>query len=320
MNTDCFDPLKFILAFFVVAIHTGINQEYPFMLYFTGLAVPMFFVMSGFLVGNRINGMTKKEADGYLAKNFARNGKMYVKWSLIYLPLTIYGFATGEESLPIRLHSVVRGWLFVGENYMSWPLWYLLALVVAILLIRYSYRVLSIEMTFVVSIVLYVIGCFIEKELNSPTCSSPIVVSFLKYYHLLFKNTRNGIFVGMFLVTSGIMMHKYYSLLENRKRMTTLLTLILLALHLCDVPYTSIMLVPCALFSLMQAKYNLQHGYLMRKLSTLIYFTHMYVVFSLGILFPSFSPLILFMYACVGSLVFSCLIFLARKRKSFDRL
>ena len=45
-----FDVLKFILAFFVIAIHCGLKNYNYSAFKITELAVPSFFIMSGYLL------------------------------------------------------------------------------------------------------------------------------------------------------------------------------------------------------------------------------------------------------------------------------
>lgn len=56
-------------------------------------------------------------------------------WSAIYLPLTISGWIIEGGLDPTYLILCLRNFVFVGENFYSWTLWYLNGLVFALLLI-----------------------------------------------------------------------------------------------------------------------------------------------------------------------------------------
>jgi len=96
------DFVKFIFAFFVVAIHTKplINAENPIMLSlyetFLGLAVPFFFIASGFLITENQRTMPQSVLAERVRKHLVKLIKFYLIWSAIYLPLAIYGYHAVE--------------------------------------------------------------------------------------------------------------------------------------------------------------------------------------------------------------------------------
>ena len=54
------------------------------------------------------------------------NLRLYLKWTVIYLPITIVHFVTTDASVLKALGSFLYGVVIFGQNYNSWPLWYLL--------------------------------------------------------------------------------------------------------------------------------------------------------------------------------------------------
>lgn len=97
MEYNCIDLLKLIMAFFVIAIHSGLSNITSgickdILNDIFALAVPYFFITSGFLLFrktdiNNWGSNDKKRLLRYLVKIL----KLYGAWTLIYLPLTIYG-------------------------------------------------------------------------------------------------------------------------------------------------------------------------------------------------------------------------------------
>ena len=84
-----------------------------------------------------------------------------------------------------------RNLVFVGENYLSWPLWYLLALVwdgVIIYLMRWLK--LPVWGMFLVGLALY-----LSAEIFD--------IHSIPYYTKLFQRTGNGLFFGLAFVTFG---------------------------------------------------------------------------------------------------------------------
>ena len=118
------DCLRFPMAVLVVIIHTttwglcGLTQ----------VAVPFFFMASGFFLFLKMPGERDGNTERF-RKWTLRALKMYLAWTAVYLPFTIFGFV--QDSLTLRQCTLVftRNLFFIGENYMSWPLWYLLGLV-----------------------------------------------------------------------------------------------------------------------------------------------------------------------------------------------
>lgn len=92
------DLMKFVMAVVVIAIH--IRPEVSFSnhsvkIIFEGiysLAVPFFFMASGFLLFRKARIPLEDVGKARILSYLKRMLKLYVVWTLIYLPLTIYGF------------------------------------------------------------------------------------------------------------------------------------------------------------------------------------------------------------------------------------
>lgn len=86
--------------------------------------------------------------------------KLYLIWTLIYLPLSIYG------SIYVYHYSIVKGLLkyllnilLVGENYNSWILWYLLSALYALLLFGFLLKNnLSLKTSVIIGFCIYLSG------------------------------------------------------------------------------------------------------------------------------------------------------------------
>lgn len=128
------DLLKFIMAVCVVAIHTqplySIQSIVVQRLFdtITSLAVPYFFSVSGFLLFSKIdaNILSRKSME-VCKKYLSRVLSLYVIWNIIYLPITIFGFKENNMSFARYVLDCIRGFLFIGQQFYSWQLWYLLS-------------------------------------------------------------------------------------------------------------------------------------------------------------------------------------------------
>lgn len=128
------DLLKFTMAVCVVAIHTqplyGIQSVAVQRLFdtITSLAVPYFFSVSGFLLFSKIDADISSEKNMEVCKKYlSRVLSLYVIWNIIYLPITIFGFKENNMSFARYVLDCIRGFLFIGQQFYSWQLWYLLS-------------------------------------------------------------------------------------------------------------------------------------------------------------------------------------------------
>ena len=122
---------RFVMALGVVLIHLEAmfyTDGYygAFLDWFIRLAVPFFFMASGYLVLRRMEtgAVCVKE---YLGAKALRFLKLYLVWSAIYLPLGIYMFATSAhpDGVLIDLRRMLTAWLFIGQLPNAWMLWFL---------------------------------------------------------------------------------------------------------------------------------------------------------------------------------------------------
>lgn len=178
--------MKFIMAYFVVAIHT---TDWSLM-GLLEIAVPYFFIASGFFLFRKLGG--SREEDLLVIRRWTfRVLKLYLVWTAVYLPFTVVGFLRDGLTLETSLMVFLRNFLFVGENYLSWPLWYLLALIWDGVLIYFMrWLRMPVWSMFLVGLVLY-----LSAEIFD--------IQSIPYYVKLFQRTGNGLFFGLAFVTSG---------------------------------------------------------------------------------------------------------------------
>ena len=60
-------------------------------------------------------------------KYLSRVLSLYVIWNIIYLPITIFGFKENNMSFARYVLDCIIGFLFIGQQFYSWQLWYLLS-------------------------------------------------------------------------------------------------------------------------------------------------------------------------------------------------
>lgn len=213
-NTDnniqhnyCIDLFKLIMAVFVVAIHSQLSLSMGAVFgrvldFIFSLAVPYFFIVSGYFLFRKIDlrALKLSECKDRISLYLKRIMKMYVIWTLIYLPLTIYGEISYGTNLAKAIVKLTRNFILIGENFYSWQLWYLLGLIFAVLII---YILLRLKMCYkyilLLSVSVFAVGIVLDLL-------SGLDFKVISAYYELFKTTRNGIFYGFFYVSLGMYM------------------------------------------------------------------------------------------------------------------
>ena len=208
-NYKLIDLLKFICAFLVIGIHTrpfqvSSNLLDKFFYYdISNYAVPFFYACTRYFL------IVKSSEENLHAKLILRCKKIlriYLTWSVIYLSLTISGWVIEGSQNPTYLILCLRNFVFVGDNFYSWTLWYLNGLIFALLLIDILLRKFSVKQIANIGAFVYLIGIGLTM-LNGHLESLPL---FLKkpidLYFSIFVTTRNGLFQSFVFVVLGMLM------------------------------------------------------------------------------------------------------------------
>lgn len=208
------DVAKLIMALLVVEIHVkpmwdlGSDGLNALMTAIDGVAVPFFFIASGFLCFRGVDPADFSDASSASARRVRATASkllgLYLMWTAVFLPVTLLGFSIGGDPLPSALFRFVRGVLLVGENYFSWPLWYLLASAVAFALV---YALLRAGMKpgaiLAVAAAVTLAGAAMQRAYGAdavPVALQPLV----DFYFHWFVTVRNGLFEGFFYVALGL--------------------------------------------------------------------------------------------------------------------
>ena len=209
------DVMKYIMAFCVIAIHTtplkGIDNNIIYILYevAVSIAVPFFFLSTGYLIGRKIQ--NKKEFDDVLVERQQKKViRYYVIWTIVYLPLTILGFYKAGDGFVKSFVQFIRNVFFQGENYYSWPLWYLLSAVYGLtilkLLVESQKETKKFNFYSIIIIFLCVFMHFATDYIVNLNTTNNVVVTFSL---LVEKTIRKGrIFSGVYYILLGNLIAK----------------------------------------------------------------------------------------------------------------
>ena len=133
--------MKLLAALLVVAIHSELVVDIEnlflrsLLLTAESCAVPVFFCITGYFL------QEKAQAEGMrkvCKKWLCKYVRLYIMLSLAYLPLTFYGMYVDFEkngNLVKVLLKLIKNYLLVGEQFYSWPLWYLLSVILGLALL-----------------------------------------------------------------------------------------------------------------------------------------------------------------------------------------
>ena len=286
---EAIDAAKFILAFFVVAIHTHplencgislINNVYNFVVI---CAVPIFFMSSGYLLMNKIVSTSSGGADttnDVLKKYLKKITFLYVIWTAIYLPVTIYHYVAEKFTCKESVIDFVKGFVFVGEHYNSWILWYLLATIYAILFVLALRKLhFNIKTICIAGFVVFVLSCLINAFVGYSGALPESALIVRKIISHTFVNGR--VFRGFLYVPLGMM----FNTKAVNTRAAALLTAFGFALGIAgEYTFEIVSEIAVAFFAagvfllLINVRLKPSNSYFkLRKMSTVIYFIHLYI-------------------------------------------
>lgn len=204
------DVVKFILAVFVAMRHiiqvfftTDSRAHLLIGSWLSNLAVPAFFVISGFFLFRKVEAdrPDRQVIAGYCKRTLL----LYVVWSVLYLPIDWYNWANGESSVREGVLSYLQSFFFSSSIVQ---LWYLPALTVAAFLVWFCYtRGIRIWQILTVTGILFLMGWvgdnwYLNEQLP------PRIYQLLQLYIHYFLTMRNGIFYGTFYVALGLLFAK----------------------------------------------------------------------------------------------------------------
>lgn len=216
-NHNGIDLFKFIMALAVVAIHVipHINLSGTFgftaVTYLIDCAVPFFFMAAGFLLGEKMMRILDNKGKCKIALTYAlKMTKMYLLWSVIYLPINIIYYVKNRMQPGYCVWDYVRRLLFVGDNYNSYILWYLLSSIYGALIIALMIKKNIKERTWIavsLGLISLSLGLTFISEYSDANGFYGAVTQVLSY------TTSNGrVFMGAGIISLGI----YFTTKKNK--------------------------------------------------------------------------------------------------------
>lgn len=302
------DIAKYVASLLVVCVHTypllGVSEVLNTYLIqcIARLAVPFFFATAGYFFFKKYTGDPDTDKDT-LQNYLFRLGKLYIVWSIIYLPYTIYDYVSAGSGFSAVL-SYIRDFFFAGSYY---HLWYFPALIIAIVLVFYSYQKKGLEFTIRAALIAYGVGYLIN--IFGPVWETIPGISFLyNLYIRIFTTARNGFFFGPIFVTMGLLMARTKRLPKRTLMIGFIISMVLLVIEVTVYRLTGVLQdLSCMFLCLIPAVYCLV-GWLLRvnipykpihlelrQDSTLIYTSHILFAKPLWTLLPDANIVVYFL-------------------------
>ncbi|MBR0278261.1 MAG: acyltransferase [Clostridia bacterium] len=208
------DLTKFLCAILVVMIHVKPLGNAPskslldyvnfgIQNYIARIAVPFFFVSSGFLLYRKSSYI--HFSIGFSKKYILHMFRLYFIWTLIYFPLAFRGFFNDEKGFLHACLAYLRNIVFTG-SYMQ--LWYFPALIFSVCLISFLlFKGVNPRVIVIIAFMFYIIGLFAQSwyGLIVPLKENiPELWNALRLTKKIIVTTRNGLFDAFFFVSMGM--------------------------------------------------------------------------------------------------------------------
>lgn len=287
-NYNAIDIVKLLMALFVVAIHVHPEEcldnfdlkDIIRNLY--SLAVPFFFTASGLFLWNKLKNKSRDVCLMLLRRWLKRITRLYILWTIIYLPYTIYGLVLEDNSIGKSFLIFIRNVLLVGENYLSWPLWYLLAMIVAGCIIYLAKMCKFTDIYILYGSLLFILVGFLIENYHWDA------------YFSLFKTTRNGLFYGFPYMMIGVFLSSFSIVGSNYVKI--FLLILGLSLQMNKIEIGRFLTIYAIYSIILSSNWDKWDGVCetFRITSTVFYFVHMLWVGLFIIFSPTISPLNLF--------------------------
>lgn len=296
-NLDSADVLKYVLSILIVATHTSFLAGYITPL--VRLAVPAFFMISGYFFFTKINSCDSRQSKtAYLKKSVKHNLKLYAFWFAVLLPLTLYIRQYHTMGLWGGLSHLVRDFLF-GSTFQS--SWYIVALITGFVIVLFlSYRLPQWALV-VIGVICY-IPSLLSSNYEFLIYSSDTLQTLgnsLSYVFLL--PCRNFSVSILYIAIGKYLAEKNYEGKTKRYTVTFLLAFAALLFEYAVLKISGVRIedtdcyiaLPFAAYYLCKVFLTLditcKGAFTLRKISTVSYVAHMAVFMIVGKLFKIFG-------------------------------
>ena len=333
-NYDIFDLIKFILSIFIVSLHSGLVPD--ILIPVVRTAVPLFFIISSYLLFSKKENMTEMKRGGVTLHRFIiRNLKLYFFWTVVLLPFTvafdIYTDLTSEIKYSV-VEIIING--VQRLLFTAFPAsWYIIASVIAAIVLYWIPKKHN-NLILIFSFALYLICC-VSSNYYYLFGADSAVIKFDSIFTLVFYLPPYISFLVAFIWMGigKVCAESELAITPAVRRVGIVVSATMLYLeHFVTRIFSLfrendcyIMLVPLCFFIFLELKsadnFKIRNAIILRNMSTIIYCLHKTVIaICSGILkyiIHFRSAVIVFALTILVCLVGCCVIFKLEQKKWF---
>jgi len=197
------DLFKLFAAVLIVFRHTY-NGDWAFWgdwikQALTTACVPFFFLCSGFFLRKGMEQSLQSGGEAAESQWFRhyiwRLAKMYIAWSVLTFPVAVMIVNRGHPAYGVGMKLLYHIRLFLLTGSIG-VYWYLLALIICAIGIRWCCKRNMLRLLIPVSFLLFLLGCAYDSPLNRDQLPFRIL-------HIVFGSERNFLTAGLFYVLLG---------------------------------------------------------------------------------------------------------------------
>ncbi|MBQ0164440.1 MAG: acyltransferase [Bacteroidales bacterium] len=321
-----YDILKITLAVLIVALHTRpLSNDFQPIL---RLAVPIFFIMTSFFFYNKVKDLGKEETNAALGKFVCRNLLLYLFWFIVLIPVTLYRHNWFDSGIVMGLARMIRSFLF-GSTFAA--SWFITSSVIAVTLTTFISRRCKNVWLLILSLLAYLF-CSLDANYHHLICAAPQIEKAFGLYHLALGVPYISFPSALVWIVMGKIIAEHQVKISARFRYTALLIAFALLFVEHYIGYQKgwildddcylFLLIVCPLIFIVISQYTVhpRHDMLMRKMSTMIYCSHLSLLTIIELCFSHYgieaNRWLLFLLCLASAFCLSCLIlWLEEKRK-----
>lgn len=307
-NLNFIDCLKLIMAYAVIAIHVSAvtRQQWPPMFeWFIRLAVPFFFITSGYLLARKISVQSDADSRLLLRSRSRKLFRLYGKWLIIYFPIALYYFiCVSTRSAGGDVARYVSMTLIDGESPYAWPLWFIYSMAIVLLILSFSNRPKrAVSIGMIVFSIIYLINFIDIGSIANPTLRDALKI----FDRLTVRSLGGAIYV-----CAGMLLFRHEKTTSRLMLLPVVLLALSIALFYAELPFSPLS-GGVGLF-ILGLKPGLRDSdtYLKIRASSMwIYYIHMIVLFPLIVIANSSGTYANPVFALGGAITVTSLLALA---------
>ena len=205
------DYCKLLCAILIVFMHT-VRGPLEFVYWIrdviTLIAVPYFFIVSGFFFGRNIS-LKEGGALEYTKKYFKRLFVLYAAWSVLVIPVSLLciDMRYPESSCFFRIVYLIRMFFLSGSCGIYW---YILALLINCWVLYFVYlKKIPMLLVWSLAISFFIIGILYDSNHFKD-------IFFFELIHIIFSSTRNFLHTGLIYMLIGFYFAFHHILIKKK--------------------------------------------------------------------------------------------------------